>query len=158
MKNKVSTPVIDYLLSKRVDFSLLPQNTETISIEDTAIARGILPHQMVKSILLRDMSDRYALACLPGDCSVDPKKIRELLSWRRMTCVQLDQLERVTGYPVGAVTPILLKQTKPIIFEQSLTALATVTISSGHRLAGIALTPQDLISVCEPIIGHICRE
>ncbi|QIA62461.1 hypothetical protein GT360_02530 [Vibrio astriarenae] len=157
MMSKINTPIIDLLIKKNIPFKLLEQQVETISIEDTAHARGISPNQMVKSILLRDMGNRYALACVPGDLSVDPKKVRAILNWRRMTCVGLDQLQTTTGYQVGCVAPLLLKQPMPIVFDNQLTQLQHVTISSGQRLAGIALSSQDLVELCQPRLGDICR-
>ncbi|MDN2482059.1 aminoacyl-tRNA deacylase [Vibrio agarivorans] len=157
MKNNFTTPLTSFLQQQGVAFEILHQEYETVSIQDTASARGISPQQMVKSILLRDMSERYALACIPGDQSVDPKKVRSLLNWRRMTCVQLDQLESITGYKAGTVTPLLLKRAMPIVIDTRLSELDRVTISSGDRLAGLALAPSDLLKLCQPTMGDICR-
>lgn len=89
MNNTISTPITQYLDAQQVPYRLLPHLTPATTIEDAARQRGIKPNQMVKCILLRDMGDNLALACAPGDRNVDPKKVRALLNWRRMTCVDL---------------------------------------------------------------------
>ncbi|RJX70532.1 hypothetical protein DZ860_13185 [Vibrio sinensis] len=157
MKTNQSTKITEFLDQQQVQYRLLPHQTPAITIEDTAQQRGIAPNQMVKSILLRDMGNRYALACVPGDQSVDPKKVRALLSWRRMTCVELDLVPKLTGYQLGTVTPLLLTTSMPIIFDHQILENSEVTISSGSTMAGIALKCQDLLTLCSATIGDICR-
>lgn len=79
MNNAFSTPITQYLDAQQVPYRLLPHATHATTIEAAARQRGIEPAQMVKCILLRDMGDQLALACAPGDRSVDPKKVRALL-------------------------------------------------------------------------------
>jgi len=158
MTDTVSTHITQYLESQRVHFRLLPHQTPATTIEDAAKQRGISPQQMVKSIVLRDMSNRYAIACAPGDKSVDPKKVRALLGWRRMTCVSMDEVISLTGYQIGTVVPLLLRTPMTIVFDQQLLAEPEVTISSGSNMAGLALSCEDLIQLAQPLLGDICRD
>ena len=158
MTNKFQpTPITQYLDQRQVAYRLLMHQTPATSIEDAAYQRGIRPAQMVKTILLRDMGNRYALACVPGDQFVDPKKVRTLLRWRRMTCVELTHVPEITGYQIGTVVPLLLKTSMPIIFDLILASESEVTISSGSDMAGIALSYHDLIQLCQPQFANICR-
>lgn len=153
----MKTVITDWLDQQQVEYRLLLQDKETTSIEETAQARGIEPSQMVKCILLRDMGNQYALACAPGDRAIDPKKVRSVLNCRRMTCVSLQDVESVTGFKVGCVGPLALKRYMPIIFDHSLQQNKIVTISSGERMAGIALDLKDLMNLCAPIEAEICK-
>ncbi|KJY91021.1 regulatory protein [Vibrio neptunius] len=158
MTNKFETKLTRYLTEQRVSFRILPHRTPATTIKDAAYQRGVRPAQMVKSMLLRDMGDLYALACTPGDQSVDPQKVRALLACRRMTCVDLSMVEELTGYQIGTVTPLLLPVEMPIIFDRRLLNEETVTISSGSNMAGIALQRDELIRLCNPILADICRK
>ncbi|ASA56217.1 aminoacyl-tRNA deacylase [Vibrio gazogenes] len=158
MNPNLDTQVLEFLRQQQVPHRLLLQQEATITIEATAILRGVRPAQMVKCVLLRDMSERYALACVPGHLSVDPKKVRSYLGWRRMTCATSDQVLQVTGYPVGAVTPLLLKTNMPILFDPSISQESEITISSGDRHAGIAMQANDLLHLIQPTILSIHRE
>lgn len=158
MNNHFSTRVTHYLDEQQVTYRLLPHTSPAVTIEDAAQQRGVRPAQMVKSMLLRDMSNRYVLACAPGDQSVDPKKVRALLEYRRMTCVSMEDVTKLTGYPIGTVTPLLLTTPMPIIFDHKILAEQEVTISSGSNMAGIALQCQELIRLCSPIFADICRD
>ncbi|GAB2636594.1 aminoacyl-tRNA deacylase [Vibrio panuliri] len=157
MTNNLVTQVTEFLDIQQVEYRLLMHQTAAVSIEDAAKQRGIRPSQMVKAILLRDMGDQYALACVPGDRSVDPKKVRAVLNCRRMTCVDLSLVEAITGYAIGTVTPLLLKQPMPVIFDHTILDEKQVTISSGSKLAGISLACEDLIELCHPMFASIHR-
>ncbi|ASO14964.1 TPA: hypothetical protein GRI80_21730 [Vibrio parahaemolyticus] len=157
MNNAIHTPLMQFLADQNITFRLLPHQRPATTIEDAAQQRGIRPSQMVKAILLRDMGNQYALACAPGDRSVDPKKVRALLQCRRMTCVDQADVEAITGYKIGTVTPLLLKRQMPIVFDPSLLEEREVTISSGDRMAGLALSIDDLVQLCHPTVAEICR-
>lgn len=154
-RKRIRTQVTQFLEQQQVSYRLLPHESEAITIDEAARQRGVRPAQMVKSILLRDMSDRYALACAPGHCRVDPKKVRAQLNWRRMTCVPIDEVPTITGYPIGAVVPLLLAQEMPILFDAHILNEPIVTISSGSPLAGIALQCDDLLKLCQPLVSDI---
>ncbi|MFA0084124.1 aminoacyl-tRNA deacylase [Vibrio sp. 10N.261.51.F12] len=153
----LSTPVTRYLQQRKISYRILMQNQATASVQEAAVLRGINPEIMVKSIVLRDMGGQYALACCPGNESIDPKKVRSILSTRRMTCASRDETEMVTGSVIGTVTPLLLRETMPIIFDTSLQTNSMVTISSGDKRAGLMLLLQDLEQCCRPAWGNIIR-
>ena len=157
MTNSLDTTITRYLNAQRVSFRVLPHQSPATTIEDAAKQRGILPEQMVKCIVLRDMGNLYALACVPGDRLADPKRVRSLLGCRRMTCVDKSDIEKLTGYQVGTVTPLLLPTKMHIIFDHRLMQQSEVTISSGSLLAGIALQIDDLFDLCNPVLADICR-
>jgi Cys-tRNA(Pro) deacylase len=152
-----NTKVLSFLRQQQIHHRLLMQEKPSLTIEDAARQRGIRSSQMVKCILLRDMDQQYALACVPGHLSVDPKKVRACLCWRRMTCVDSHDVLSITGYPTGAVTPLLLKTPMPILFDPYCRQEREITISSGHRRAGIAMHIHDLINLVQPIITDIHR-
>ena len=157
MSKAIHTPLMQFLAEQNITFRLLPHQTPATTIEDAAQQRGIRPSQMVKAILLRDMGNLYALACAPGDRSIDPKKVRSLLQCRRMTCVDQADVESITGYKIGTVTPLLLKHHMPVVFDRSLFDEREVTISSGDRMAGLAISIDDLARLCQPTVADICR-
>ena len=142
---------------RQVPYRLLLHTTPATTIDDAAKQRNILPGQMVKSILLRDMDNNYALACVPGHLSADPKKVRALLKCRRMTCVPSSEIADITGYQIGTVTPLLLASEMPIFIDMQLQNMQEVTISSGNTMAGIALNPADLFRLCRPVFADIVR-
>ncbi|WP_353498733.1 aminoacyl-tRNA deacylase [Vibrio sp. CB1-14] len=154
---EIETAITQYLTQNGIPFRVLMQQREAVSIEDAAMLRGITPNMMVKTMVLKDMGNHYALACCPGDRQIDPKKVRAALQSRRMTCVDSQDIELLTGYKLGTVTPLLLKTPMPILFDSTLKATSTITISSGERIAGIELALDDLTRQCSPLWSDIIR-
>ncbi|MDP2575644.1 YbaK/EbsC family protein [Vibrio penaeicida] len=154
----IQTRITQYLSEQQVPFHLLPHKTPAISIEDAARQRGISPNMMVKCVLLKDMGGRYVLACVSGNDQADPRKVRAVLSSRRITCASALEVESVTGYSIGCVAPILLDTTIPIIFDKKIISLEHVTISSGSNMAGIELNLDDLLKLASPTISEISRQ
>ncbi|MBD1555332.1 YbaK/EbsC family protein [Vibrio sp. S9_S30] len=155
--SKIQTRITQYLREQKIPFRLLPHKTPAISIDDAARQRGISPSIMVKCILLKDMEGCYVLACVSGNEQADPRKVRTVLSSRRITCAPATEIESVTGYSLDCVAPILLTTTIPVIFDKKITLLERVTISSGSNMAGIELNLDDLLILTSPIISEISR-
>ncbi len=155
--NKFDTPIIRYLNEQQIDFRLLPHDSPAISVQETARQRGISTDIMVKSILLRDMDNHFTLACIPGSQQVDPKKIRALLQCRRMTCVSATEVETISGYAPGTLTPLKIPKEMNLFFDVRLRQLDNVTISSGDLMAGIQLKLTDLVQLCQPRFADLCR-
>ncbi|MGF1741309.1 YbaK/EbsC family protein [Vibrio profundum] len=159
MTNNFSTKVTQYLVSLGIEFTILPQDKPTTSIRETAAQRGICTSQMVKSILLKDMAKNYILACIPGDQSVDPKKVRAALGCRRVTCASEAEIQSVTGYGLGTVNPLLLAQKDiTILFDPKLQQHPHVSISSGNKHFGLALSRLELERLCTLSWADICRD
>ena len=93
---------------------------------------------MVKSILLRDASGRFVMACVPGASRVDPKAVQAALGdgWRRLHFASGDEILAVTGCVQGAVSPIGLADGVPALFDEAMGRLARCNISSGDPLCG----------------------
>ncbi|MGF1760147.1 YbaK/EbsC family protein [Photobacterium sagamiensis] len=153
----MNTSVIKYLEKEGVDYRLLPHSKPAKTIEDAAKERGVAPEQMVKSILLRDMSGFHVLACVPGPAQVDPTKVRAMFGCRRMTCADATDVEKVTGLVIGTVAPVGLKHPLPLIFDHAIKKHHKVNISSGDRMAGVELETEDLLMICDPMFADICR-
>lgn len=153
----MQTPVTSYLEKEGVEYRLLHHTQPAKTIEEAARERGVDPQQMVKSILLKDMSGFHVLACVPGPALVDPTKVRALFGCRRMTCADASDVEKITGLVIGTVAPIGLKRPLPVIFDHSISQHLKVNISSGDRMAGIELATEDLLLLCDPMLADICR-
>ncbi len=51
----LDTPILSVLRDAGIPFRLLPHQRAATTIHDAAEQRGVLPQQLVKSMLLRDM-------------------------------------------------------------------------------------------------------
>ncbi len=149
---------MEYLDQQGIPYRVLSHQTPATTVEDAARQRGISSYQMVKCIALKDMGGKLALACVPGDRNADPKKVRAILECRRMTCLSKEEVENVTGYSLGTVSPLLLATPMPIFIDPLLQQAPFITISSGSNMAGLALDLSELVRISKAQWANICSD
>jgi len=154
---KKMTLVEDFLRKNSIPYRLLPHQKPAFTVEDAVRERGVKVDEMVKSILLVDKNKRYCLACIPGDKQVDPQRVSALLSFKRMSFASKDEIALITGHPLGAVCPLLLKQSIPIVFDEEIRLKNKVNISAGIPTLGVELSSADLIKLVNPMEGKIIK-
>ena len=157
---EIRTRVLDILDAAGISYRRLPHAEAVFTIDAAARQRGVVREEMVKSILLREGGGRFAMACVNGDAHVDPQKVRGMLGgdWRRLSFASAEDILRVTGCPMGAVSPIGLPPEVPVLFDESIPRCARVNISSGDPMLGLELDPGDLARVSGARLARITRD
>jgi prolyl-tRNA editing enzyme YbaK/EbsC (Cys-tRNA(Pro) deacylase) len=153
----VRTHITDILDAHGIAYRWLHHAEPVFTVEAAAKQRGVVLEEMVKSILLCDRNDHYAMACVPGTARVALRAVRAVLGngWRRLHFASADAVLAVTGCVQGAVSPIGLPDDVPVIFDEAIGRLAHCNISSGDPLAGLELDPVDLIRVARGRLAAI---
>ncbi len=155
------TPITDLLDAHRVSYRRMPHAEPVFTIEAAAAQRGVVRDEMVKAILLREAGGqrRFVMACCLGDDRVDPKAVRTHLAedWRRLTFASDDEIRQVTTGIKGAVAPLALPASIPVVLDQAIAYCTNVNISSGGQRG-------DLGPVCGQCVGlwrrdlDMCRQ
>jgi Cys-tRNA(Pro) deacylase len=103
------------------------------------------PGQLVKTMVLRLPDGSHIAALVPGDRDVDLKLVRAALGVRRLSWVAREEVEALTGYPPGAVSPVAIGGVSAILVDPPIADAGEVAISSGSHGAGIRLAAADLL-------------
>jgi len=143
----IRTKITDLLDEQGIAYRVLPHHEPVFTVEAAAQQRGVVKEEMVKSILLRDRGGRYVMGCVTGEAQLDPQAVRAALpgEWKRLSFAGADEILAVTGCVQGAVAPLALPRDVPVVFDIAIERLPKVNISSGDPMAGLELSPQDLI-------------
>jgi len=145
-----------FLAGHAPDLEIIDQGRSTATVAEAAETLGVLPGQIAKTLSVR-VGDRRLLVVARGDARLDNRKTKEALGGRpRM--LEADEVEALTGHPVGGVCPFGLATPLPIYCDLSLRDFAIVFPAAGSRTASVALTPDRLaaltratwIDVCQP--------
>lgn len=114
---------------------------------------------MVKSILLRDKSYNYVMACILGFAKLDPQAVRAFMGdpYRRLTFASGEEITAMTGYVRGAVNPLCLPDAVPVVFDELIGTTKRLNISSGNNLLGLELDAADLIRLSGARFAAITR-
>jgi Cys-tRNA(Pro)/Cys-tRNA(Cys) deacylase len=108
------------------------------SLEEAAVARGVEPADVVKSMVVRRGEADYLLFLVPGDRVISWPKARELLDVNRMSMPDADEARQVTGYTRGTITPFGLATPLPVVADERLCG-RRVTLGSGEHNTAIAV-------------------
>lgn len=138
------------------DIAIIEQDASTATVAEAAATLGVQPGQIAKTLSIR-VGDIVMLVVARGDARLDNRKTRDALGGRpRM--LGAEEVEALTGHPVGGVCPFGLAQPLPIYCDLSLRDFDIVYPAAGSRTASVRLSPARLaeltgarwIDVCQP--------
>jgi Cys-tRNA(Pro) deacylase len=116
------------------------------SLEQAARERGQRPEQVIRSILFRTGEDEYLMALVPGPEQISWKTLRAYLGQSRLTMASEAEVLKVTGYPIGAVSPFGTAHRFRVLVDPGVFEEEEISIGSGVRGTTIILKSADLQS------------
>ncbi|HRJ45644.1 MAG: YbaK/EbsC family protein [Caldilineaceae bacterium] len=116
------------------------------SLEQAAAERGQTPEQVVRSLLFRLEEGRYVMVLAAGPAQIDWTALRAHLGVSRLTTADRDEVQTVTGYPIGAVAPFGMATPVPVLVDSSVAEQSEVSIGSGVRGTTVILSTADLLA------------
>jgi len=97
---------------------------------------------------------------IPGDRRLSLKKVGAVLNDKKVQLASQRDVERVTGFQVGAVSVIgFRREDVPGYVDQHVMELEQIIISAGRPDAGLALVPDDMLRVITGArTGKFCED
>jgi prolyl-tRNA editing enzyme YbaK/EbsC (Cys-tRNA(Pro) deacylase) len=143
-----------FLDARAPDAAIIEQASSTATVLEAAATLGVAPGQIAKTLSLR-VGERVLLVVTAGDARLDNRKVKGALGGRpRMLGV--DEVERLTGHPVGGVCPFGLANPLPIYCDVSLRRFDEVYPAAGSRTASVRLTPDRLAELVGAEWADLC--
>lgn len=149
----IDSPATRDLSQRGIPFRAHVHSQPVSSLEEAAEARGLDPNQIVRSLLFRLEGGEYILVLMPGPQQVDWTKLRRHLGVSRVTTARPAEVERVTGYPPGAVSPFGLRQQLRTLADAKIPDHEEVSIGAGIKNAGLILSSRALLEAIQPELG-----
>ncbi len=150
----IQSTVIALLNSHNIDFETieipLSEDKKPIrNLEDLLRSQDRDPNSVVRSILFKKHSGGFALLAVPGGGRADWATLRKQLGERKLRMAEFDEVPEATGFVVGAVPPIALPDSVPVLVDNSIHEFDTVIIGSGVLGYALSLATSDLLSLLE---------
>lgn len=101
-----SEMLLGYLRQEGIHGKILSFEKPTTTVAEAVQALGIDRKQILKSILFVDENGRPVLALVSGHSRVNIPKLETASGARRLRIAREREVERYTGYRVGALPPI----------------------------------------------------
>ncbi|CAI9414576.1 aminoacyl-tRNA deacylase [Nocardioides sp. T2.26MG-1] len=123
------------------------------SLEEAAAARGVTPHQLLKTMVVRVRDGDHRFVLVPGDREIAWPKLRALLGVNRISMPSADAAYEVTGYVRGTITPLGSATPLPVIADASIAGVVSIgggapgvalTVDAGELIAALGATVADV--------------
>ena len=120
-----------------------------------AAAHGVEPGQIAKTLSLR-IGEKVVLVVARGDARLDNRKARAALGGKpRM--LGTDEVEAITGHPVGGVCPFGLATPLDVYCDVSLQDFEEVVPAAGSTHSALRISPQRLAELTGAVWVDVCQ-
>ncbi len=136
------------------DIAIIDQGASTATVNEAALALGVEPGQIAKTLSVR-IGEKAVLIVARGDARLDNRKTKDTFGGRpRM--LGAEEVEELTGHPVGGVCPFGLATPLAIYCDISLKDFDEVFPAAGSRTSSVKLTPDRLASLTAAQWVDVC--
>ena len=144
----------------KVSYDLKEYIVDEYDLSAVAVSQKIgLPiEQVYKTLVARGDKTGVIVACIQGDHELHLKGLATLSGNKKVEIVPLKEVQPLTGYIRGGVSPIGMKKNYPIFIDSSIENLDKLSVSAGLRGLQLFLRSIDLISVTKAQLGVISIE
>ncbi len=134
-----------FLAEHAPEIEIMEAQTSSATVALAAEAFGVEPAQIAKTLSLR-VGERVFLLVTKGTARLDNKKARAAFGGK-VKMLGLDEVEAITGHPVGGVCPFGLAQPLPVYCDVSLRAFEQVVPAAGSTNSAVRISPDRLAEI-----------
>ena len=145
-----------------LDQSKIPYELKEYTVDESDLSAinvaqkvGLPIEQVYKTLVVRGDKTGVIVACIQGDHELQLKALATLSGNKKIEVVSLKEVQPLTGYIRGGVSPIGMKKHYPVFIDSVIRSQEKIALSAGLRGLQLFLSPIDLISVTQAQLGSI---
>jgi len=145
-----------------LDQSKIPYELKEYTVDESDLSAinvaqkvGLPIEQVYKTLVVRGDKTGVIVACIQGDHELQLKALATLSGNKKIEVVSLKEVQPLTGYIRGGVSPIGMKKHYPVFIDSVINSQEKIALSAGLRGLQLFLSPIDLISVTQAQLGSI---
>ena len=128
-----------FLAEKAPDVAIIELTTSTATVALAAAAHGVEPGRIAKTLSLR-VGEENLLLVTRGDSRLDNRKIKAVFGGKPRL-LEAEEVEMLTGHPVGGVCPFGLATPLPVYCDVSLKAFDEIVPAAGSTHSALRISP-----------------
>jgi len=136
-----------YLRARGMEDRVREFTVSSATVELAAQALGVEGARIAKSLSFKQ-GEGCILVLAAGDARVDNKKFKARFGMKP-SMLRAEEVEPLTGHPVGGVCPFGRRAGVPVYLDESLRRFSTVFPACGSAASAIELTPDELFALSE---------
>jgi Cys-tRNA(Pro)/Cys-tRNA(Cys) deacylase len=153
------TNAVRFLDSLKIDYKLCEYEIDESDLSAESVAKkvGLPPEQVFKTLVARGDKTGVLMACIPGNAELDLKAMATVSGNKKVEMAHVKEIQQLTGYIRGGVSPIGTKKHYPIYLDESAVTFPFISISAGARGSQIFISPGDLIKALDIMVCKIAQ-
>ena len=149
--------VIEHLKKYNMEKRIITVSTSSATVKEAAEALGTEEARIAKTLSFK-LKDKNILIVVAGDVKIDNAKYRHTFG-EKAHMLSHDEVEELTGHPVGGVCPFGVKEGVDIYLDESLKVFDTVYPACGAPNNAIKISIPELEEVTNyPKWVDVCKE
>ncbi|WP_234122238.1 YbaK/EbsC family protein [Clostridium hydrogenum] len=132
----------------------LNENGATVDL--AAKTLGVNPEFIAKTLAFKLKDNTPFLIVTRGNAKIDNKKYKEFFK-TKAKMLEHDEVEEITGHPVGGVCPFGLKTSMNIYLDISLKNFEYVYPAAGSQTTALKISPNDIENLTNAIWIDVCK-
>lgn len=144
----------------KIDYKLVEYEVDESDLSAESVARkvGLPAERVFKTLIAKGDKTGVLMTCIPGNAELDLKAIAEASGNKKVEMVHVKEIQPLTGYIRGGVSPIGTKKRYPLFLDRSAMRFLFISISAGARGCQLFISPGDLIKVLKVTLCEIARD
>ena len=130
------------LREKGADTQIFPLEESGATVEEAAQTIGVEADAIAKTLALH-LKEDVIIVVMSGAAKLDNKKYRESFG-AKARMLSYEEVEPLTGHPVGGLCPLGLKGSPKIFLDQSIHRHPFVYPAAGDRYHAFRIAPKEL--------------
>ena len=159
MKNKdIKTNAMRILEKENVKYEVF--SFSSLNFENgkkVADELNIAYELMYKTIILHSLKN-YVVTVLPVNKEIDLKKVAKIIGQKSVEPIDVNDIEKISGYIRGGCSPIGMKKLFPTIIHEDALLCEYIFVSGGKIGVDIKLSVDDLINITKAKVECVCKK
>lgn len=143
-----------FLAERAPDIAIIELDASTATVAEAAAGHGVEPDRIAKTLSLR-VPGGIVLVVAAGLARLDNRKAKAVFGGK-VKMLEAEQVEQVTGHPVGGVCPFGLAAELPVYCDVTLRAHDEVIPAAGGTRAALRISPHRLAELAGARWVDVC--
>ncbi len=145
-KHFVKTNAVRMLEKRGIAYEIREYEVDESDLSGLHVAEsiGLPPAQVFKTLVARGDKTGVLVACIPVDSELDIRELERISGNKHVDMVPLREVQPLTGYIRGGVSPVGMKKQYPSWLDTSAFAFPFISVSAGVRGCQMLVNPIEL--------------
>ena len=153
------TNVARQLDSKKIQYEIREYEVDESDLSAVTAAKklGLPIERVFKTLVVHGDKTGVFLAVIPGEEELNLKAAAATTGNKKVEMVPLKEVQPLTGYIRGGVSPIGTKKPYPVYIDESAFCFPLISISAGRRGMQVLIDPNDLVNVTDAKAAYLTK-